>query len=479
MHESSLPAQSLLPTWVAWLLGLGALLLAGLGAQPYAGGWNDGSRLAAVESLGDRHTFVIDDSIFCKPRTSSIARGHPPYALHDVSSLVNGTRDKLLIQGHFYSDKPYVISVLMAGLYQVARGQGLPAAADRPDLFCWTLTFVTSGLAYLLTILALYRLGLRLKLPARLHLLWLGSFALSTIALTYTRHVNNHILLLGVIALICEQLVALGEHTGGNLPGLRLTLLGTLTGLGFNLDLGGGPFLVLAVGLAVAWSCRRLGSVCVLVLSAGPWVAAGLAINQYLGGVWRPINMVPEYMDWPGCPFTPDNMTGFSRHGPLQLPVYALSLLLGRRGFLLHNLPLLLLLPALVRLIRRPAFQAELLMVLCWCGGLWLMYAVLSNNSGGVCCSVRWFVPFIAPGYWALGLFLRDHPTYQRDFLVLSAWGALLSALLWWNGPWIPARGLFLWPIVFCALASWWWCRHSADNGRPSELSTPTIRHAA
>jgi MFS family permease len=479
MKISPQPTQTGFPSWVPWILALGSLLLASLGAQPFAGGWNDGSRLAAVESLADRHTFAIEDSIFCKPSTSNIAHDHPPYALEDLNSLVNGTRDKLLIDGHYYSDKPYVISVLMAGVYQAARILGLPAAADRPDLFCWTLTFLTSGLAYLLAILALHRLGRRLRLPARLHLLWLGSFALSTIALTYTRHVNNHILLLGVIALVCEQLVALGEDCGERFAWNRLALLGTLAGVGFNLDMGGGPFLLAAVFLAVAWRCRRVAAVSVFLLAAGPWVAAGLGLNQYLGRVWKPINMVPEYMNWPGSPFNPDNMTGYSRHGPFQLLVYALSLLLGRRGILLHNLPLLLLFPALFRLIRRPAFRAELVLILGWCAGLWVMYAVLSNNHGGVCCSVRWFVPFLAPGYWALALFLRDCPHYRRDFLVLSIWGALLSAVLWWSGPWVLARGYLLFPIVVLALATWWWCRRLGNPDRDTGLLAPEVRQVA
>ena len=37
-----------------------------LSARPYAGSWNDGSRLAAVESLVDYHTWAIDDSIFVR-----------------------------------------------------------------------------------------------------------------------------------------------------------------------------------------------------------------------------------------------------------------------------------------------------------------------------------------------------------------------------------------------------------------------------
>ena len=47
----------------AWLLGAIALAIAAIGAKPYAGSWNDGSRLAAVESLvvpqqGIRRIFV-------------------------------------------------------------------------------------------------------------------------------------------------------------------------------------------------------------------------------------------------------------------------------------------------------------------------------------------------------------------------------------------------------------------------------------
>src|SRR5687767_12101081 len=48
--------------WIGVLLG--ASLIALVSARPYAGGWNDGSRLATVESLVDRHTLAIDDSMF-------------------------------------------------------------------------------------------------------------------------------------------------------------------------------------------------------------------------------------------------------------------------------------------------------------------------------------------------------------------------------------------------------------------------------
>src|SRR5437868_13147617 len=79
-------------------------------ARPYAGGWNDGSRLATVESLVDRGTFAIDDSIFVR-----IPTNRAPY--ESVQLRETGTLDKLLIGGHFYSDKSPVPAVLLAAAY--------------------------------------------------------------------------------------------------------------------------------------------------------------------------------------------------------------------------------------------------------------------------------------------------------------------------------------------------------------------------
>ena len=63
----------------AWVLAALALVVAAVGARPYAGSWNDGCRLAAVESLVDRGTLAIDDSVFCKCPQRLIDSGHTPY----------------------------------------------------------------------------------------------------------------------------------------------------------------------------------------------------------------------------------------------------------------------------------------------------------------------------------------------------------------------------------------------------------------
>src|SRR5262249_20276318 len=178
-------------TVVHVLLGIGAFTVAAVGALPYAGSWNDGSRLAAVESIADRHTLAIDDSIFCRVPADTIARGCPPYRWDNENCLTYGTRDKLLIDGHYYSDKPAVISVLMAAVSQGHQSCGLPPAAERPDRFCWALTMVFAATAYAIAIVSVFQLGGIIGLPPAVRWGWIVSFALSTVGPAYTRHVNN------------------------------------------------------------------------------------------------------------------------------------------------------------------------------------------------------------------------------------------------------------------------------------------------
>jgi hypothetical protein len=461
-----------------WVVVVGASVLAAASALPYAGGWNDGSRLAAVESIADRLSLAIDDSIFVRvPADSDVPRScpYPPEAL-DLRR--GGSKDKLLIRGHFYSDKPPAISVLMAGLYRSLQAVGLYKAAERPDLFCRTLTLATSGVAYVLAVICMWRLGLSTGLRGCTALGWTASFALATVAPAYTRHVNNHILLLAVVAGLLLLLRGIGARGAcPSTPWLRLALVGTLGGVAYNLDLAAGPVLVGCLMVYTVRCCRWRGAAAVLA-AALPWLAAHHALNYLIGGVWKPVNTVAEYAAWPDSPFSEENLTGFWQHQPARLVIYALALLFGKHGFVGHNLALFLAPAAVVHLVRRPVPErAEAALGLAWCAGTWLMYAAFSNNYGGACCSVRWFVPFLAPAYLGLGLYLRERPASSADFTVLSMWGGVLAAVMWYYGPWIPHMVPGFWAIQAAALAGcigirWW--RGRGDAGEEGG----TIRYA-
>jgi hypothetical protein len=150
-------------------------------------------------------------------------------------------------------------------------------------------------------------------------------------------------------------------------------------------------------------------------------------------------------------------MTGAWNHaGPGRFVLYALDLLVGKRGFLGHNLPLVLALPGAWPLLRRRAAEwPEVLLALAWGGGVWLAYAVTSTNYSGLCCSVRWFVPLLAPGYFLLAVLLRDYPKYRSDFTLLSGWGAVMGGLMVWHGPWMQHLVPGFWFLLAGALLSW------------------------
>ena len=448
MREDSV-SRSVDPRWFRLALIAVPLLLAVISAHPYAGSWNDGSRLATVEAIVDYGTLAMDQSVFVKVPQDLIDQGIPPYPLDNSLLLQHGTSDKVQIDGHFYSDKPAVISYLMAVPYQIWRWVGGPSFRERPDLVCYFLTLFTSGLAYVLSIWGLYQLTIKMGLRSDLRMALVGCLAFSTITLPYLRHVNNHILLMAVMMGILNLI-----HSP--LRGWQLLKLGTLLGIGYNLDLGLGPVLlagVLGLLLYRTRSLYRTGAVCIMAM---PWVAAQLGINYALGGVWKPINTVPEYLAWEGSPFTAQNLTGFLRHDPGRLAVYSLALMFGKHGFIGHNLPLFLLLPALFFLLRRSQPRLpEILFSLIYCLGGWGMYSLFSNNYGGASCSVRWFVPFLAPGFYILAEFLKQHPEYRWDLYALGCWGAVMGTIMWIGGPWIIKMIPMYWPVQGAGLLTW------------------------
>src|SRR5262245_21539316 len=118
-----------------------AMLVAVISAQPSVDSSNDGSRLAAVEALVDHHSLAIDESVF-----------------------VDGTIDKIKVGGHFYSDKPYTLSLYLAGWYWLLQQATGLEAREQVARFCRWLTLLSSGLAYVAAVWSVYRMGRTLGL---------------------------------------------------------------------------------------------------------------------------------------------------------------------------------------------------------------------------------------------------------------------------------------------------------------------------
>jgi hypothetical protein len=446
------------------LLALGAAAAAVASSVPYAGSPNDGSRLATVEALVDYHTLAIDRSIFVTPPPLSAPRETLPYPPGGKKLWETGTVDKLRVNGHFYSDKPPVPALFLAGLYQLLQWTTGLKAAERTDLFCGAMAVGSSGLAYVLAVWGTFQLGLAVRLGRWPALLLALSLGLSTVAAVYVCQVNNHILQLGLAVLLFWQAARLAEEAGDERGAWRPALIGALAGLGYAVELASGALLLVGAVLVVGWYRRGWRAPALVACAALPWVALHHAVTYSFAHTLRPLGAVAEFFDYPGSEFHAGNLTGLWNHKSVAaFAEYAWLLLFSTRGFIVTNLPLLLALPAGALLLWRLRRERPLLWLgALWAAGTWLTYAALSTNFSGVCCSIRWFVPLLAPAYLALAVLLRDHPSYRLDLLLLSVWGAWLAGLMWDDGPWGYAgwqeRDAF-WLILSGAVATWAVCR--------------------
>jgi hypothetical protein len=476
-HVSAFLLNHPVPTWLVLIV---ACLIALASARPFAGSWNDGSRLATVEALVDYHTLAIDQSVFVQVPVTQGAS--PVYYSKDASELLGvGTLDKLYIDGHYYSDKSPVPALFLAAAYHVLQKATGLNARESPDRFCFWMNLLSSGLAYVIAVGCIHVLSGRLGLANPARICVTASFMLSTVAATYAQHVNNHILLLAVVSALLLALTYLNDQSSPA-PSILL-LVGLLTGLGYTIDLGLGPVLLLVTTGLVVYRVRQFKLVALFGMAALPGLILHHVVNYYVGGTIAPANSVATYFQWPGCPFNDKNMTGGWKHASIgHFLVYAGALLFGKRGFFGHNLPLFLLLPALVFLLgRRIREWPEVAYSACLCGGTWLLYAASSTNSSGACCSIRWFVPLLAPAYCVLALALREREEWLSDFLLLSGFGCLLGLLMWLEGPWMMHLIKAFWPLQGLALLSWAVLAYRRYRGRLLGLNSgfPTVGKAA
>ena len=95
---------------------------------PWSGSDARGRKRArrAMDVQQPRGTLAIDGSIFVEPpaRAELAGRGLLPDDPNPVYSLAHGTKDKLLIDGRYYSDKPMIPAVV---------NTDSAAAASRPN----------------------------------------------------------------------------------------------------------------------------------------------------------------------------------------------------------------------------------------------------------------------------------------------------------------------------------------------------------
>jgi len=411
-----------LAVWVALFF----FLVWALFGHSHVGSFNDRSRMAAIESLVHRGTWIIDESPFSR------------------------TGDRIFVDGHFYSDKPPLLSFIASGVYAVlhdgfhltldagwcdfdqrpchCRALCSKQSGDDPDWAYYLLTLALVGLPSALMLALFYHVTGRFGLDNPAALLLTATLGLATQIFPYSTVFNSHIpatacLLAGFYALLRSQQGDRNAHRW-------LFAAGLLSALASAFDLGVGLFFVTFFGYAAWRGIAQAGATKEVVERASgqgrlrppgttalptllttfariverlPWayVLGGLlpiiltAILDYriVGNPLPPYFYTPGY-DYPGSRF-PQTVAG--NRGPENVLTYGLRLLFGDHGLFAFNPVLLWAVAAVVWIWRDRRNQMRSAAALVGLtGSLFALYFILStDNFGGAAYGPRWYTVFI------------------------------------------------------------------------------------
>ena len=307
-----------------------ALFAMALGASAYffqGGGWNQNSRFNLVRSIVEQHTILVDD-------------------------YVHNTGDIAVRDGHFYCDKAPGVSILAVPVYAAVHPF---AGGQRPrgrlvNAGAYLATVWAVSLPSALAVVMLYRLALTIGASPASGAAIVLAYAFGTLALPYSTLFYGHQLAAAVL-IIAFGLLAQARHDAIPFSPRRLFAAGLLLGAGVTIEYPGALGLC-AVGLyavAVVRPWPRL-----LWLAAGAAVP-GLALAAYHTAAWGSPLLLPYN-------FSNDPPRHRGAFMGITLPSADLAgkiLFSPTRGLFRHAPWLMLWLPGVILLARRPRFRAE------------------------------------------------------------------------------------------------------------------------
>ena len=400
------PYQRLLGTLMLVLL---LLALAATHATP--GTWNDESRMATVQSLVESGSFIIDKSDFVK------------------------TGDKVQINGHFYSDKPPIPSVLAAAVYLPLHRIGFELHPGR-TLSYYLINLLTVKLFWLLGAVAFFLLLEYTGLSAAKRLLASFALALGSLYFSWSTTFNDHAL--AAAWLIIGFYFFLKARFETNLK-LNLSLAAVFLSLAGTADMPTGLFY--ALFLPYVLLDRRLRPAAMFyVLPLLVTVLPALAITYSIHHSIVPVQLFKSYFFYPGSPWidSDERLSGMSVNGAKFALPYAFLALIGPRGFLLYNPILWIAVWGLVRTMRQKGrFFYEAIIVAAGSGILLLYYILFTSNYGGDSYSIRWLVPLLPLLFFFLYPYFEGYdqrrPSRFRALLAVSVAIALVGAINPWS----------------------------------------------
>ncbi|WP_306203966.1 hypothetical protein [Actinoplanes sp. RD1] len=385
----------------AWWVFLGLAVLGLLSVLPTVNSWSDASRMATIQAIVEHHTFSIDRTVFLP------------------------TGDKVLVDGHYYSDKLAGPALIGAVVYYPIHALGFELAYGW-NVAYYLITLLTVKVFWLAGLIAFYK-SLGYTPLADRKRLWLTlALGVGSLYFTWSATFNNHSLAASWVAIGFFFMLRArhGFHVGRSLfvAGLFFSLCG---GTDVPIFAVYGCFFLYV--LAQRTLRRNAGWYLLpLVVTAAP----ALVVNYSISGSLVPVQLVADYFAWPGTPWTPEELTGGGANSGRFLAEYAFTALIGSRGFLLYNPLMWLAIPLAVReLVRRRPFAREAAVAGVVTVVIVAYYLLFSNNYSGWSYSIRWFVPLLPLLLFFLYPVLDSHVTLKVLFALLLLAGTAVAVI--------------------------------------------------
>jgi hypothetical protein len=381
--------------WHARILALGVFVLLAVLTHGSIQGHNDHARFAGVESL------VLHGTIHLHESSSALRieerNGSRTYALCDM----------MRVEGKFYSSKPPVLTIALAGLAILLGWLGVPFQAGVDSgLHIYLLTLLPVGGATAAAFYLFRRRAGRHLPPFRADLLTLATLG-GTLLLTYSVTMNHHTI---TAALVLSAFLMLGmdkpplkagagdADAGDECPSARrIAAAGFCAALATLIDCGVGFIFSITFAGYILWRRRSLRPLLFYAVGGLAPLLLHCIVQYRTFGTILPVQWIEGASDYPLSYWR--QMAGADA---FRIPRarYWLLTLVSMRGLLLLSPILLIGLAALVRDLTgwrrgesgRTAAAASVAV-----GVLFLIVYygfVAGTNFGGSCYGFRWYIGF-------------------------------------------------------------------------------------
>lgn len=377
---------------------------------------NDGSRVATIESLVKRHTWDINNSIYGQK-----------------------TIDKVIYNNHFYSDKPFALSLLGAGVYYILHYfVGLDFySTGKANAYYWVTLIIMGGSQLLLT--WYFYLSLKwLKIKRSSRLFVTSILVFGTLYLPYSTVLNNHTIA-GTFLFISFYYYLKNKFKEGK-QNTNLFLSGLFVSLAGVIDLFTSlPFLF--IFFLLHWLINKKKGIILYIFGTLPFLLLQLFLNYKIFHTFFSIYL-DLYFKNPRIVLTSYwlNPSGIDSLNHSKF-LYLFNILFGIHGLLLYTPVLILSFIVLYKIIKSKNHQFfyEAISISFSFLIITLFYLLITNNYGGASYGFRYYIALTPLLVFFLAFYFQQNQLkyYQINLLFLLFLLSVLFSALGLKNIWV------------------------------------------